>query len=129
MGTFNMLSTRSNYLSVDELNLDIILVQQHWLWKFEADTIMGDLFPRYDYSIKCVAENNNLPNDVRLSERAGVAILWKNSLSHLVTAHSDGSERINVISLDCSPTPVYITNIFIRLHATTGSNRLQAQLR
>ena len=42
-----------------------------------------------------------------------MAILYKKELSHLVTNHQDGSERINVISIKCAPTPLCVINVYM----------------
>ena len=99
-------------MSLKEEDMDLILLQEHGLWKFEADTL-EELFPGYDYTVQCADEDDPLPNDVRLRGRAGVAILWKKSLSHLAASHPDGSERINVVTLKCSPQPICLINVYM----------------
>ena len=102
--SFNIESARSNHLSIDKQKYDFILLQEHWLWNFEADDI-GELFPDHNYLIKCADEDDYILNNVRKHGKHGTAILWKKCLSHLVETHTDGSDRMNVITLKCSPMP------------------------
>ncbi len=91
---------------------DIILLQEHWLWSFESQKL-ANFFPDHDFLIKCADDEDNIPNDVRLHGKQGTAILWKKSLSHLVSKHPDGSERINVVTFQCNPQPICIINVYL----------------
>ena len=94
------------------LNWQIILLQEHWQWNFKAHTL-ADIFPDYNSTIKCADDQEHLPNDIRLRERAGVAVLWNKSLSHHATVRPDGSERISVVSFKCSPMPICVMNVYM----------------
>ena len=99
-------------MSVYKEKYDIILLQEHWLWTFEAD-VLGDLFPDHDYTIKCADHQENIPNDVRRHGKHGIATAWKRSISHLVEVYPDGSERICVITIKCLPSPICIINVYM----------------
>ena len=60
-----------------------------------------------------------VPNDARIRGRAGVATLWRNNLSHLVQKHPDGSDRIAVITIECSPKPLCIINAYLPSQGST----------
>ena len=60
-----------------------------------------------------------IPNDARKRGRAGVAILWRKNLSHLVHKQPDGSDRIAVIVVECIPKPICIINTYLPSQGST----------
>ncbi|CAG2249722.1 unnamed protein product [Mytilus edulis] len=71
---------------------DFICIQEHWLFKFEQEN-MGTLFKNVSWSIKSVDDNNPIPPIQKPRGYGGVAILWKDSLNHIVEKVDDGSEK------------------------------------
>ena len=87
--TFNIESAINNHLSILNTDTDFILLQEHWLWNHESHKL-AELFPNYDMKVKCADDSDPLQNINRRRGQAGVATLWKKSLSHLVSAQPDG---------------------------------------
>ena len=112
MISFNIESVKSNYLALQHYHPDIILLQEHWLWQFESDSI-EDIFPSFDCAIKCADDDDPIQNSARKRGRAGVATLWSKKFSHLVKTHQDGSDRILIITIECSPLPLCIINTYL----------------
>ncbi|CAG2211406.1 unnamed protein product [Mytilus edulis] len=75
--------------------------------KFEQENI-GDLFSKTSWTCKSVDENNPIPPTQRPRGYGGVAILWKQSMDHLVEKIEDGSERIICIKLKVKPKPILL---------------------
>ena len=74
---------------------------------------MEELFLCYNCHVKCADMEEPIPIDTRPLGKHGTAILWNKKLSHLVTQHKDGSDRITVITLDCNPQPLCIVNAYL----------------
>ena len=77
---------------------DILFIQEHHLFKFEADSgILDDLFHGYRTDNKCFDETM----DLEISQRPthgyhGVATVWKEELDPYIRASKEGNERILV---------------------------------
>lgn len=100
---------------------DFICIQEHWLFKFEQENI-GDLFSKTSWTCKSVDENNPIPPTQRPRGYGGVAILWKQSMDHLVEQIEDGSERIICIKLKVKPKPILLICAYMPCNGSKQAN-------
>lgn len=90
----------------------IICLQEHWLYRFEASTLFS-LFPDCEGVIKCFDDHDPMPLRVRPRGNAGVATLWNKSVSQCITELPDGSERVLAIRINTSSSPIILLNTYM----------------
>ncbi|CAG2245770.1 unnamed protein product [Mytilus edulis] len=83
---------------------------------------MGTLFKNVSWSIKSVDDNNPIPPIQKPRGYGGVAILWKDSLNHIVEKVDDGSERIVCIKLNVKPRPILLICAYMPCRGTKHAN-------
>ncbi|CAG2208661.1 unnamed protein product [Mytilus edulis] len=83
---------------------------------------MGTLFKNVSWSIKSVDDNNPIPPIQKPRGYGGVAILWKDSLNHIVEKVDDGSERIVCIKLNVEPRPILLICAYMPCRGTKHAN-------
>jgi hypothetical protein len=71
---------------------------------------MDEYFPDHNYSIKCVDDCNPSMPKFRIRGTAGTAIIWHQSIDHLVEPLPDGSDRLSIAMINSSPAPVLLIN-------------------
>ena len=89
---------------------DILCIQEHWLHTYE-----GKDFPNHNYSIKCADDASpELPN-MRIRETAGIAIIWKESINHIIEPLPDSSDRVHAIWVNTANSPLLIVNTYMSM--------------
>ncbi|VDI42153.1 Hypothetical predicted protein [Mytilus galloprovincialis] len=83
---------------------------------------MGTLFKNVSCAIKSVDDNNPIPPIQKPRGYGGVAILWKDSLNHIVEKVDDGSERIVCIKLNVNPMPILLICAYMPCRGTKHAN-------
>ena len=101
------------------IKVDILAIQEHWLWTFEK-SFLEKLAAENHYSsfIKCTDENEPISGRQRIRGWGGCGIFWKSSLDQHIRIQSDGSERICVITMDIYPKPFCFVAVYM---PTTGN--------
>lgn len=66
-----------------------------------------------DFHSKFYDQGNPIPRSHRSRGKAGVAVLWKSKIDHLITPVNDGSERLAVIIIHAHPRNVLIINAYM----------------
>lgn len=101
-------------------NCDILLLQEHWLYKYEQQ-IIQDLLPNVSYEARSTDEvNPRLLHHYRRGH-AGVAVLWNTDLNHMVRVTDEGNERVQVCLLtDEAQDPVVI---LINVYMPAGNSK------
>ena len=109
LSTFNIKNIRANsiYTKAIGQNLDLLALQEHWLFRFEEE-VLGTLLPDFNFHIKCVDDNDPLSPKNRIRGYGGVAIGWKAHLNHVVKKIPDGGNRIAVITVRVHQTPLIV---------------------
>jgi len=111
------IKTSGTFFQDFEKDIDIFLVQEHWLFHCELDLI-NEIHPNLVGTGKSVDMNDPiLPNSMPRGY-GGVAILRKKSIDQYIRPTSDGSERIQCIEIN-TETPHLIINVYLPLSLTT----------
>lgn len=90
---------------------DIILIQEHWLFKYQLD-LLNELNESYSVSAKAVDQYDPIPPVQIPRGYGGVAIFWKTELEHLVNDLDSGNQRIKCIEL-LTEKPTLIVNVYM----------------
>lgn len=113
----------SNGVYVAELlrKLDLIAIQEHWLWTYEKSVI--EKFAESNDChcfIKCTDEYEQTSINQRMRGWGGCGLIWKKELSEVIEVKLDGSERICVIILNSKPKSYCIISVYM---PTTGKKQ------
>ncbi|CAG2211417.1 E3.1.11.2 [Mytilus edulis] len=100
---------------------DFICIQEHWLFKLNKKILVTCL-AKTSWTCKSVDENNPIPPTQRPRGYGGVAILWKQSMDHLVEQIEDGSERIICIKLKVKPKPILLICAYMPCNGSKQAN-------
>ncbi|CAC5390532.1 unnamed protein product [Mytilus coruscus] len=98
-------------------NVDILAIQEHWLWSFEKskleklETFAADR--AFSTTLECTDEFDPISNRQRIRGWGGCDILWRSHLDQFVKIHPDGSERICIITIDSKPKPICIVAVYM----------------
>ncbi|CAC5394927.1 unnamed protein product [Mytilus coruscus] len=90
ISTFNVENFTTNALYLSELlgNVDILAIQEHWLWSFEKskleklETFAADR--AFSTSLECTDEYDPISNRQRIRGWGGCDILWRSHLDQFV---------------------------------------------
>ena len=86
-------------------------IQEHWLASYESDQVTTNR--NHCTVTKCFDDDNfSLPTH-RSKGQAGVAVLWKKDIDRYITSLPDGSNRVQVIQIATTETPVTIINTYM----------------
>ncbi|VDI71287.1 Hypothetical predicted protein [Mytilus galloprovincialis] len=116
ISSFNVENFTTNAVYLSELlgNVDILAIQEHWLWSFEKSKLETFAAERdFCTTIKCTDEYDPISNRQRMRGWGGCGILWRAHLDQFVKIHDDGNERICVITLDTKPKPICIVAVYM----------------
>ncbi|CAG2230108.1 unnamed protein product [Mytilus edulis] len=116
ISSFNVENFTTNAVYLSELlgNVDILAIQEHWLWSFEKSKLETFAAERdFCTTIKCTDEYDPISNRQRMRGWGGCGILWRAHLDQFVKIHNDGNERICVITLDTKPKPICIVAVYM----------------
>jgi exonuclease III len=115
VASFNIEGIRNNsaYLREIEHGLDMVFVQEHWLFHCERNIILdhSDL----PHGMAKAVDLNNPITPWRLPRGyGGVGLLWKHQLHHMLTVDpSIGSERILVAKYKCGLSSITFINCYM----------------
>ena len=100
---------------------DILCIQEHWLLSFEGKEI-GGLFPDHNFAIKCIDDDIPAAPKMRSRGTAGTAILWKDSIDHVIEPLPDGGDRLQVVRISMPGSPLLLINTYM---PTSGSTQAE----
>ena len=105
------MKTNAAYID-QELKQDILILQEHWLFSFEKDSL-PTYTNSYQFHAKASDEYNNIDATERPRGHGGVATLWTPQLDPYVEKVEDGNERILVTLFNLPQTPLCIINCYL----------------
>ena len=121
IATINIENIKTNLPFLHQLmdRVDVLCVQEHWLYHFEAPNV-GQFVQGLHHQIKCCDDNNPICPDMKPRGKGGVLTLWKDHMDHLITPLPDGSSRTMVtqIGTDC---PIFIINSYMPTNGSEDS--------
>ena len=114
IGSINIQNVKTNKAFLQSLfrKLDIICIQEHWLFDFEH-SLLQEMSDQHLVFSKCVDMNDPLPPNERIRGYGGVATFWSKSLDNLVTKHQDEGERIIVLEIKNDPISLILINAYL----------------
>ena len=93
---------------------DIVCLQEHWLYNHEQSVLVNMASPTHSVLCKSVDDGDPISPLQRPRGMRGVAILWKNGLSHRVQKLPEGSDRICAITVSLADlTPICIVCVYM----------------
>ncbi|KAK3089516.1 hypothetical protein FSP39_004221 [Pinctada imbricata] len=91
---------------------EFLLIQEHWLFNFEIHKLNA-----IDDNIrgcgKAVDDRNPIPPVQKPRGYGGVGILWRKDLDHLVTAISEGNERMQCVIISMENTSILLMSVYL----------------
>jgi exonuclease III len=91
----------------------IILVQEHWLFKAQINTI-GDLNKNINFVGKGVDKYNPVLPKSMPRGYGGVAIIWRENIDHLIKILPDGTERIQCVEINSNnDTKFLVASVYL----------------
>ena len=92
--------------------MDIVLLQEHWLYGYEKDEVNINL-PQWKAIARAVDDKEPLPPTARVTGYGGTAILWKDELTALVQQVGEGNARILPLCLKLQNKDICIINCYL----------------
>ena len=80
---------------------EIVCLQEHWLWDFEKHWFRNEI-PNFGSFVRCCDFNDTISSFSIPRGRAGVAILWNETLTDSISRLQVGNERVIAIEINCS---------------------------
>ncbi|MES9904479.1 MAG: reverse transcriptase domain-containing protein [Sedimenticola sp.] len=113
IATFNCKNVQTCSPAISELSktTDIILLQEHWLFKCQLH-LLNEVNDQYIGSGKSVDMNDPIAPVQMPRGYGGVAILWNKNINHLVTDLDLGNERIKCIEIEAQK-PILIMCVYM----------------
>ncbi|MCW4346819.1 MAG: reverse transcriptase family protein [Candidatus Thiodiazotropha endolucinida] len=113
MATCNIEGAISNKAYLQKLCSEnqITCIQEHWLWEFQKDWLNENL-ENYHVFARCHDSNENISNFNVPRGRAGVAIIWQDSIADNVTKLDVGNERVIAVEINAD-IKVCIINVYM----------------
>ena len=114
LGTLNVKNVKANCIYVDKIlkNLDFLVIQEHWLYRYEANTL-EELFPSHHFLIKCVDDEDPLQPDERRRGYSGIAVGWKKSHNHAIKTLQEGGSRLAAIAIYTASVPICLIGAYM----------------
>ncbi|VDI33509.1 Hypothetical predicted protein [Mytilus galloprovincialis] len=113
--TLNILSfncknikTTGQFFQEIEKSIDIILIQEHWLFHFELEQLK-ELHPKLVGVGKAVDSDNPIAASHVPRGYGGVAVLWQKSIDRYIKPLPDGSSRLQCIELTIDKPQIIIS--------------------
>ena len=125
--SFNIEGLKYNSALIDEIEeeVDVLCLQEHWLWSFEACNTLHKLLPRWECVTRSADDNENISQESCPRGHGGVAILWKKSLQPFIKDIKEGNERVLPITISLpNSKPICV----ICCYLPSGSNRTSIEL-
>lgn len=114
IATLNIENIKTNlsYLHFLMESMDIICLQEHWLYNFEIATVqkfLGDM----SYTIRCTDDDDPINPTSKPRGVGGIMIIWRKELDQQIVALPDGSERIQAIQVATGNQPITVINSYM----------------
>ena len=99
--------------AIEELSktVDVVLVQEHWQFDCQLDSL-NTVCQKYIGCGKAVDTGNPILPVQMPRGYGGVAVLWKDSIDHLVNKVSDGGNRIQCVEI-ASREPLLLISVYM----------------
>lgn len=91
---------------------DILFLQEHWLFSFDKHKI-NSLTNTHFCEAKSVDDNNDTETFTTGRGYGGVAVYWKKDLDNSVKCTTEGNERILVLNINTTTTPICIISVYM----------------
>ncbi|CAG2194025.1 unnamed protein product [Mytilus edulis] len=101
-------SNASQFFQEIEKSIDIILIQEHWLFHFELEQLK-ELHPKLVGVGKAVDSDNPIAASHVPRGYGGVAVLWQKSIDRYIKPLPDGSSRLQCIELTIDKPQIIIS--------------------
>lgn len=93
----------------------ILCLSEHWLHTFQS-SVLSTIHNEYQYTVECVPDCEHavycFPRLLR--GHGGVAILWHNSLRHVVSpVNNPRNDRLVGLRLKCFPCDIIILSVYL----------------
>ena len=85
IGTLNVQNIRANAAFIQDImkDIDILLIQEHWLFKFEENEI-EKLLPNIDFCARYIVEDSPINHTERINGYGGILTIWNEDLTTLI---------------------------------------------
>ena len=127
IATLNVENIKTNIEYVHHLlkRVDILCVQEHWLYNFE-EPLLKQLIPHVCYHLKCVDDDDPISPLLKPKGVAGVLTMWNPKIDHMITAIADGSPRCAVIQIGSGVKPTFLINSYLPTEGTPDYYRQES---
>ena len=99
--------------------MDIACIQEHWLYRCQADTI-NTMIPDYRSYVRCTDDDNPIKPWCMPRGMGGVGILWREDLQKYIRPVKNyGNERIVAVTLQQEDLKICVINAYM----PSGNNR------
>ncbi|CAG2193477.1 unnamed protein product [Mytilus edulis] len=113
------LKTSGNFIRKMEKEIDIFLIQEHWLFHCELN-MLSEIHDNIAGSGKAVDSDDPISASFMPRGFGGVAILWNKAIDKYIKPITDGSTRIQCVELLTSK-PTVIMSVYLPTKSTTDS--------
>lgn len=113
IATFNVEGSRPNRHYLQQLadSVDVTAIQEHWLHNYEIEQMYREL-PNHQWHAKAHDDDAPIPPTCRPRGKAGIAIIWKDSLNQHIQVLQEGGTRLAAIYIQSTPPIVLINTYF-----------------
>ncbi|CAC5359728.1 unnamed protein product [Mytilus coruscus] len=114
IGTLNIQNIKGNsiYLQTILKSLDILCIQEHWILSLEKDIIKNINNDFISY-VKSVDDDDPIIDHKAIRGYGGTAIFWNKDLEKSIIIMPDGKNRIQVITINSSPSKTCLVNVYM----------------
>ncbi|XP_062617044.1 uncharacterized protein LOC134278766 [Saccostrea cucullata] len=114
IGTLNVQNIKGNSVYINEIlkEIDILLIQEHWMFKFEEREI-GNILHDHDFYARYVDEDTPISQKERIRGYGGVATIWPKNIPSHIKPLLEGNNHIAIIELYAKPRPLCIINVYM----------------
>ena len=116
IGSHNSQGINQNRIFTENLlkKLDILCIQEHWLWSFELSEI-NKIAPEHHMTAKAADEEDvELEHSSNTTGKGGVAIIWNGKVSpYMAKMAEDSTSRILVSLCNLPKSPLCIINCYL----------------
>ena len=100
-------------------DVDILPIQEHWLFKFEEKEI-EKLLPNIDFYARYIDEDSSINHTERIRGYGGILTIWNEDLTPLIRRLPEGKNNITAIELEAKPYPICLINCYMPCRGTTN---------
>ncbi|CAC5407695.1 unnamed protein product [Mytilus coruscus] len=114
IGTLNIQNIKGNsiYLQTILKSLDILCIQEHWILSLEKDIIKNINNDFISY-VKSVDDDDPIIDHKAIRWYRGTAFFGNKDLEKSINIMSDGNNRIQVITINSSPSKTCLFNVYM----------------